>query len=487
VEIENINEVYIRINCSQSVAYELRDHFTFLVPGAQFTPAFKSKKWDGRIRLFNIVNNSLYRGLTEEVRKYCEDSGYECSGGDLATEFSLIEAQKYIKDLNPKFEPRDYQVAAFIRAIRHKRMLLLSPTASGKSLILYLIMRKLVEDGKRGLIIVPNVSLVEQLHGDFEEYSEKNGWNVEDHVHKIYQGKDKVTKKAVTISTWQSIYQLNTPYFKQFDFVLGDECHLFKAKSLIEIMNKTVNAAYRIGTTGTLDGTKTHKLVLEGVFGPVSKSVTTKELIDRKQLADFSIKALLLKHSEETCKRMKEATYKEEIEYLVLNDARNTFIKNLALSLEGNTLILYQYVDKHGQILYDKIRNENPDRNVYFIHGGVDVEDRENVRKQVEEDTSAIIVASYGTFSTGINLRNLHNIIFASPSKSRIRNLQSIGRGLRISDTKTSAVLFDIADDLKHKKHENFTLKHLFERIRVYMEEKFQFKLYKIDLKDKPK
>jgi superfamily II DNA or RNA helicase len=182
---------------------------------------------------------------------------------------------------------------------------LLSPTASGKSLILYLIMRKLVEDGKRGLIIVPNVSLVEQLHGDFEEYSEKNGWNVEDHVHKIYQGKDKVTKKAVTISTWQSIYQLNTPYFKQFDFVLGDECHLFKAKSLIEIMNKTVNAAYRIGTTGTLDGTKTHKLVLEGVFGPVSKSVTTKELIDCKQFADFSIKALLLKHSEETCKRMK--------------------------------------------------------------------------------------------------------------------------------------------------------------------------------------
>jgi superfamily II DNA or RNA helicase len=152
--------------------------------------------------------------------------------------------------------------------------------------------------------------------------------------------------------------------------------------------------------------------------------------------------------------------------------------------LEGNTLVLYQYVDKHGKILHKQINDKvGADRKVFFVSGDTDVDIREEVRKIVESETNAIIVASFGTFSTGINIRNLHNIIFASPSKSRIRNLQSIGRGLRTSDTKTSAQLFDIADDMRHKKHENYTLKHFSERIKLYGEEKFKFKVYKIELK----
>ena len=285
------------------------------------------------------------------------------------------------------------------------------------------------------------------------------------------------------ISTWQSLYKMPKKYFESFDLVIGDEALQFKALSLTEIMTKLVNAKYRIGTTGTLDGTKTHKLVLEGLFGTVHKVVSTKELMDQKHLAEFNIKCLLLKHNDSICQAAKNFTYQQEIEYLVLNEARNKFIANLAMSLEGNTLLLYQYVEKHGKILHDIIKDRLPDYKIFFIHGGTDVEVREQTRSIVENEKRSIIIASVGTFSTGINIRNLHNIIFASPSKSRIRVLQSIGRGLRTSDTKDKAVLYDIADDMRYKKKENYTIKHFAERIKLYGEERFTFKIYKIELK----
>jgi len=303
-------------------------------------------------------------------------------------------------------------------------------------------------------------------------------------VHPIYGGQDKHSDRPITISTWQSVYKLPKQYFENFDVVIGDEAHQFKAKSLIEIMTKLVNAKFRIGTTGTLDGTKTHKLVLEGLFGPVQKVTTTKELMDKKHLAQFEIKALLLKHDDQTCSLLKRAKYQEEINYLVECEERNRFIKNLALSLKGNTLVLFNYI-RHGTLLYKLINSDINGRKVFFVCGQVEGEVREEIRKIVEKETDAIIVASYGTFSTGINIRNLHNIVFASPSKSRIRNLQSIGRGLRRSETKMNAVLYDIADDLRHKKHKNYTLGHFEERIKIYNEEHFFFKIYKVELKGK--
>jgi superfamily II DNA or RNA helicase len=485
--IRNKDEAFVQIECTDGVSYELREHFTFQVPGYQFTPQYRARLWDGKIRLFDSRTKQLYRGLVPYIAKFCEEREYdwEYENEDYDEEFSLSEANEFVERLRPKHAPRDYQLDAFVHAIRTRRSLLLSPTASGKSLIIYLLSRFLQYRGmKKGLIIVPTVSLVEQLTTDFEDYSETNGWNVSNNIHKIYQGKDKDSDKFLTISTWQSLYKMPKQWFAQFDFVIGDEAHQFKAKSLTDIMTGLTNASFRIGTTGTLDGTKTHKLVLEGLFGTVRKVITTKELMDAKHLAEFQIKCLLLRHGESICQAAKGFTYQQEIEYLVLNESRNRFISNLAVSLEGNTLILYQYVDKHGRILHKQINDRvGVDRKVFFVSGDTDVEIREEIRKIVESETNAIIVASFGTFSTGINIRNLHNIIFASPSKSRIRNLQSIGRGLRKSDTKDSAQLFDIADDMRYKKHENYTLKHFAERIKIYTEEKFSFKVYKIELK----
>ena len=478
------NEAFIQFECDRNIAQELSDYFTFYVPGYQFVPAYKSRLWDGKIRLADLRSFSIYHGLVPYIEKFCKERDYTLEiDSDVSTteNYSAIEAAEFVKSLKLPHEIRDYQLKSFIHAIRNRRILLLSPTASGKSLILYCIIRYLQStNAKRGLLIVPTTSLVEQMYSDFASY----GYDSEEYCHRQYAGKEKHTNKFVTITTWQSIYKNEGDYFEQFDFVLGDEAHQFKAKSLTTILSGCTAAKYRIGTTGTLDGTQTHRLVLEGLFGPVYKATSTAELIEKKQLADFSIKCLILKYSDAICKESKSWDYNQEIEYIVMNKARNDFIRNLVLSLNGNSLVLFQFVEKHGKHLYENIKEHAGKRKVFFVFGGTDVEIRESIRAITERELDAIIVASYGTFSTGVNIRNLHNVIFSSPSKSRIRNLQSIGRGLRLGDNKEAATLFDIADDFRIGKFTNYTLKHFVERVKIYDEEKFNYKFYNIELKN---
>ena len=483
------DEAFIKFECEKSIAQELADYFTFFVPGYQFMPAYKNRLWDGKIRLADLRTYSIYHGLVPYIEKFCEERDYKLeidAAVNNAESFSAIEANEFIEQLQLDKSIitegiREYQYKSFLFAIRNRRMLLLSPTGSGKSLIQYLILRYLQhKDYKKGLLIVPTTSLVEQMFADFKSY----GYDADTNCHRQYSGKDKHTDKFLTITTWQSIYKNPAEYFEQFDFVLGDEAHQFKAKSLTTIMTGLRNASYRIGCTGTIDGTQTHKLVLEGLFGPVYQSTTTAKLIENKQLADFRIKCLVLKYPEEVCKLSRGWDYQAEIDYIVSSKARNEFIRNLVLSLKGNSLVLFNLVEKHGKQLHKLIEEKAGNRHVFFVYGGTDVEVREQVRAITEKQNDAIIVASYGTFSTGINIRNLHNVVFASPSKSRVRNLQSIGRGLRIGNNKTEAVLYDIADDFRIGKHVNYTLQHLQDRVRIYDEEKFKYKFYNIEVKN---
>ena len=481
ISVSRINEVYSFLRCESSTAMELNEYFTFYVPGYKFMPAFRNKIWDGKIRLFNLQTKQLYYGLLPYLERFAAEREYEIEYDESiesADEFSLNDAQEFIDTLGLPFAPRDYQVKAFVHSVRNKRALLLSPTASGKSLIIYMLTRWY---NVKTLIIVPTISLVAQLYKDFEDY----GFDSNSNIHQIMSGASKDSDSPIVISTWQSIYKMPKEWFSQFDLVVGDEAHLFKAQSLTKILTNLTECKYRFGLTGTLDGTQTHRLVLEGLFGAVKKVTTTKELIDSGSLAKFKIKALILKHDEQSCKECKNNKYQDEINYLVTKQSRNRFIKNLAVSLKGNTLILYQFVDKHGTVLYNSIKDAvDKDRSIFFIHGGVDVNDREEVRRITEEESNAIIVASYGTFSTGINIRNLHNIVFASPSKSKIRTLQSIGRGLRLGQNKEVATLYDICDDMTYKSRKNFTLEHFFERMKIYNEEKFEYKMYNINLKE---
>jgi len=484
LSISKKNEVNLQVKSEAHVYYELSDYFTFDVPGAKFMPQYRNKYWDGKIRLFSNHTGEIYVGLLDKLIQFCEDHNYTYEFKDneyygLPFQTNDLISKEDVKDYMHsicKHVPRDYQIEGVYDALRHNRKLLISPTASGKSLMIYSIVRYYVEKKQSILIVVPTTSLVEQMYKDFEDY----GWDVGSFCHKIYAGKERETDSQVIITTWQSIYKLPRKYFERFSVVIGDEAHQFKSKSLISIMTKLSDAKYRFGFTGTLDGTQTHKWVLEGLFGPSYKIIKTDELMKKGHLATLDINVLLLKHSPN-----KFETFEDEVQYIIGHEKRNRFICNLALDLKGNSLILFARVEAHGQPLYEMINNKKIDnRNVFFIHGGVDTEDREKVREITEQESNAIIVASYGTFSTGINIKNLHNIIFASPSKSRIRNLQSIGRVLRKGDKKSKATLYDIADDIRYKSRKNYTLNHLIERIKIYNEENFNYDIINVPIKD---
>jgi superfamily II DNA or RNA helicase len=487
--ISKKNEVFLRVETEPSVARMLSDYFTFEVPGARFMPAYRNRIWDGKIRLFSPANGELYIGLLPYLTKYLDDFEEDYTISEDLQDEKQIDRQildGFIRSLRLRsngrgIKPRDYQVAAVEYAIRKHRALLLSPTASGKSLIIYILIRyydMLLSETEQDkiLILVPTTSLVEQMHSDFIDY----GW-LEAYMQKVYSGYDRKVEKKLVISTWQSLYKMPKSYFEQFGCVIGDEAHLFKSKSLTSILTKLHLCKYRFGLTGTLDGMQTHRLVLEGLFGSLNKVITTKELIDKKTLADFSIKALVLSYPENECKLVKDMNYQDEVDYIVRHTERNKFILGLTKTIKGNTLVLFQFVEKHGSVLYDMMKDL--DRKVFYVHGGTDTQTRENIRAITEKENNAIIVASYGTFSTGINIRNLHNIVFSSPSKSRIRVLQSIGRGLRVGDTKDTATLFDISDDFTHKSKRNFTLNHFLERINIYNEEQFDYEIKRIKMK----
>ena len=475
------NEVYLVLDeISPSERQELSDFFTFEVPNAKFMPMVRKRMWDGKIRLFSPMNGEIYVGLLPYIKEYCKNNNitYTIEEG-VENERNVVResVRDFTKALHPKtkgkeIEVRDYQIDAIQMAISRNRSLILSPTASGKSLIIYSLVRYYQMAGHRTLILVPTTSLVEQMYTDFKDY----GWSSETYCQKVYQGYTTKINKDVVISTWQSLYKMPKKYFEQFGCVIGDEAHMFKAKSLTGIMTKLQSCKYRFGFTGTLDGTETHRLILEGLFGTVEQVVTTKELMDKKTLANLKINCITLKHPE----KKERMTYSEEIDYLVSKESRNKFIVDLCNKLKGNTLCLFQLVDKHGKVLYDKMKESE---NVYFVYGGTDTEQREKIRGFVESHKKSTTIASYGTFSTGINIRNIHNIVLASPSKSKIRVLQSIGRGLRTSNSKDSILVFDISDDISYNGRYNFTLNHFLERLNIYNEQKFNYEISKVRIK----
>lgn len=490
IKVEKVNEVFLRIFTDSSIDYELSEFFQFTVPGYQYMPAYRAGLFDGKIRLYDLHRKTLYVGLLDYFLKFAERNNYKVEYINEVVSKEDINYDIFIKftkwlNLHGKGKPiefRDYQLEAIYHALVNNRCILISPTGSGKSAIIYSIVRWHLESKKKCLIIVPTTSLVEQLYTDFEDYSSANGWVTEKHCQKLYTGFPREFSKDILVSTWQSIYKQPKGWFDQFNVIIGDEAHQFKAKSLTTIMEKLVETKYKIGTTGSLDDSKVNKLVLEGVFGPAHRVASTKKLMDEGKLANLKIKAIVLKYPDEIRKYCKKLDYQKEIDYIVTNESRNKFITNLAISCTGNTLLLFQYVEKHGSILYNMINSKAFDRKVFFIHGGVDANDREEVRRILSTESNAIVIASYGVFSTGINIPSIENIIFASPSKSKIRNLQSIGRGLRLNDGKTHCKLFDIADDLSWKSHKNHTLKHAAIRYKLYHEEQFSIKLIEVSL-----
>ena len=474
--ISKKNEIDLQLECGTHILYELQEAFSFDVEGASFSPAYRKKYWDGKFRLVSVTKQTIPVGLVYRLCRWADKHNYTWEFKDnkfYGVPFEIndtifYEGVELFMDKISNVKPREYQVETVFHALKEYRKTIVSPTGSGKSLMIYAICRYLKSVDKRVLIIVPTKSLVEQMYKDFRDY----GWDVEENCHKIYQGHSIDTRSPVTISTYHSIYGLDKGWYRQFDGVIGDECHNFKAKVLQGIMKKCPDAKFRFGFTGTLDGKNVNRLILEGHFGPVFKTTSSADLMEKGFLAKLNVDIKILKHQHKNFN-----TYNDEIEYLGECDERNQYICELSKELKGNVLVLFTRVEGHGIPLHERMSSIT-ERPTHLIHGGTDVHQRERVREVAETSDNNIIFGSYGTMSTGVNIKNLHHVVFASPSKSRIRVLQSIGRGLRKGKGKNECMLYDIADDFrKPNGRANFTLNHLTERIRFYVEESFTYQI----------
>lgn len=483
VHLKYVNRVHVKVIAEPSIMMELSDHLTYFADNYKFHPKYKARMWDGKIRLVNNLTGLVYSGLAQKIKKFCDARQYTFSFDDelLYNNVSEHELRQHIQSLNipEKYQDRDYQFESILKCLRSGRRTLLSPTSSGKSMMIYIISQWYKEH--KGLIIVPTIGLVTQMESDLRDY----GYTGKIHTSIGGLLKANDIDADIVITTWQSLNngksRMLKPWYQQFGYVFGDEAHGCKATSLIQILSSLENCKYRFGTTGTLDGQPLNEATIEGLFGPKYQSITTRELMDQGYVAKLKIKCIVLKYSDEVAKNLRGKSYDEEIKFLVSSTSRNKFIKNLTLSLTGNKLVFFRIVD-HGKILNDLISAES-NHNVFYIDGGVNGAEREAIRKAIEDEHNATLIASLGTTSTGVSINKLHHMIAASPSKSKIKVLQSIGRMLRMHKDKEEAILYDIVDDLSYKSHQNFTLKHFAERAKIYDSEKFEYEIYNIRLK----
>jgi superfamily II DNA or RNA helicase len=477
---------YVKVVTSPDVIEELFEEFCFYVPGYKFNPSFRKGWWDGKIRLLNKRTRLIYKGLAHTIKQLCEDREYTFTDEATVTapQMNAEFVHKLIDMLKvpTEFERRAYQIDTILHCINNPRTLILSPTSSGKSFIQYVVNSyyayKYPE--KKILMIVPRINLVKQMESDFVSY----GCDPEK-IYTIQGGVDRVNipaKVRYVITTWQSVCKEPESYFKQFSAVTGDEAHDYKSKALLDLVGKMKHLEIRHGFTGTLDGTQTHKMILEGLFGPVTKFIETYEMIEQGYASPVKIKVCMMKHTKENRKIMKGADYESEIQNIIGNEYRNKFINDLVSNLKGNTLVLFSRVEKHGKVLYEDALKRG--MNAHLIYGGVDADEREAIRAILEQSDNAVVYASFQTFSTGANIKNLHNAVFATSGKGRIRNLQSIGRILRKHPSKEFAYLYDVVDDLSNGKKQNHTLKHLLEhRIPQYEEARFPYDITEYELK----
>lgn len=481
IKLVKVDECSMRIDADRGILMEIYDRFSFKVPGYQFMPKYKMGIWDGSIHLFKSKTRLLYIGLLADVIEWAKDEDYE-----LDIDPQLLNNRKVSPEQLDKFidylkipenkTPRDYQRRAVLEALNERRAGFLSPTSSGKSLIIYIITRYLIEvEKKHVLIVVPTTNLVSQMASDFVEYNQGN----ELPIHGIMSGVDKSVKKEITISTWQSIVKMPVDWFDRFSCIIGDEAHLFKADSLIKILEHNRYANDRFAFTGTLTDSTTDKMQITALFGRFRQVTTTEKLMKDGQISKLSINALVLKYPDEDCKLVRaNRKYQDEISFINSHDKRSAFLNKLVTGLKGNTLVLFKRVDTHGVQIYNALK-EMVDENteVYFISGKTATEDREKIRKLVDtiKDKRIIIVGSSGTMSTGTSMNKIYHVVFGSPSKSRVNTLQSIGRGLRLDGVTNEVTLWDIVDDFRIGTYVNFALKHFMARVKMYDSEKFKY------------
>lgn len=478
------NETYIRVTSERSIEYELRDYFSFKVESSEYMKRRnpKLKYWDSKIYLYNKMTKFIRKGLLIRVLEFAQNRGYDVfftnkdHDTNDANETLIRDFTQSTRIMvrNAQVSLKDYQQDAVNFALMNDRALLLSPTSSGKSAIIYTMIKWHIQHDRKILLVVPSTLLVDQMYSDFNEYEPNFATT---NCQKLYSGKTKVLENKVLITTWQSIFNQSKQYLEQFDVVIGDEAHGLTSKEVSKFLDNMTKTRYRIGTTGTTNGSKCHMMELEGIFGRLLKVITTKELMDSGAISNMTINMIMLDHDCDAHETYKKREYLDELKFLINIEKRNKFIVDLIKSkkTDGTTLVLFNLVE-HGKKLFSLLTNELP--NVFFIDGSVNVDDREAIRTGVNDIKNSVIVASSGTMKQGVSITSIDTVIFVTPPKARITILQSIGRGLRKHDGKASCTVYDIFDNLP----KCFSKSHAKERAKLYKSEKFEVTLMKHQL-----
>lgn len=493
--IQHISHSQIKVTGDPSIEMDLHEEFSFMAPNYKFNPKYKAGLWSGKISMFNNGTKRMPAGLKDRVVEYFKrnDIEFELKGFDSQEDLVTSDELKvFIDGLNlhsrgNKIEVRDYQFDCILKSINARRLVSKVPTSGGKSVIIYCIIRWLLQHELRFVLVVPNIMLVGQMYSDFEDYSSHNGFSVVENCHKLHGGEAKEFTKPVLISTWQSISAIGkkknvSDIWNTYDAVCIDEAHSASSKEIINLLDQMTDVSFRFGTTGTVKEETASKMTIEGHLGPIYTAITTKELIDRKQVSGIQIKTIVLKYTEAERLAAKPFDYIQEMDYIKKHEKRNNILAKLAIASEGTTLLLVQHVETHAVPLYDKIKKMVGDtRPVYYVSGAVAGKEREEIRLKANSE-DCIIVATFQTLSTGVNIPNIRNVIFGYPSKSLIRILQSIGRGLRLHKGKDKMILIDVVDDIKYKKNKNYAITHFEERLKIYQMEQFPINIQEIQL-----
>ncbi|AFQ22662.1 DNA helicase [Stenotrophomonas phage IME13] len=488
------NYSFARVVCEDSIFYEMREYFSFKADGYQFSPRFKCGGWSGDIFLLGY-DHLLPYGLVTQAIKFAEQNDYKIVVDPLIMERQNISRSEFdawvnSKDIysgNNKITPHWYQADAVYEGICAKRKLLNLPTSAGKSLIQALLSLWYLENYKgKVLVIVPTTSLVNQMIDDFVDYR----LFPREAMLGIKSGTVKDSNALIYVSTWQSAIKQKKEWFDQFGCVMNDECHLSTGTSIKKIIESVDHIPFKYGLSGSLRDGKANILQYVGMFGDIFRPVTTKQLMEEGQVCDLQVKAIQLGYSSEDRTSARKFSYDEEIKFITNHTKRNKVVCSMAKKIADkneNAFVMFR-LKAHGMALYNTLRKIHDPGKVHFISGDTDTEIRDQMKIIAEGGTGHVFVASYGVFSTGVSIKNLHHIIFAHPVKSKVTVLQTIGRVLRKHSSKSIATVWDIIDDIGiinvHGKYtkKNYALTHAIERIERYVSEKFNYTLHKISL-----
>lgn len=501
--------------------HQLKLHLIRKVDNFFFKKRHKLGVWDGTIDHFK--NGIIRYGLWKEIYKCCKEHGYKFDVDKSQFPFDLNVTKESVANFckeyyneyrvepnekNPEgiFTPYDHQIDAVFNMLKYKFGLIEVATAGGKSLIFATFMfyiLKNINPNAKFLLVVPQMSLVTQFYDDIVDYN--LGYNKEQknpfvlNVEEVFSDKPRKVrdgiKPNVYIGTYQSLINYPTEFFSQFDVVVTDESHTAKSKSLDTILSKTFgHAKYRLGLSGTYPGDQSAEyLTIQSLMGPKLMTVKARELMDKGIVSEVKINVMILDHDEhdfaETVYSIKkrgdgQKAYQLEKEFVQKSLRRKLFFKKLVDRFNNNSLILFHNIE-YGTMLYEYLRDNVIDKHIYYVDGGTDKEKREKIKKIMEitnDGKPKILVASFGTFSTGINIKAIMNIVFADSFKSDKIIRQSIGRGLRLHKDKNKLVVFDITDKL-HKSYKNILYnQYLSRKEKIYDKQGFPVNEHKIKL-----